>query len=486
MSSLKKNIGLQMSYRVLTIITPLITSPIISRALGAEKIGVYSATQAFANYFMLFAMLGIEYYGQRTIANCRTKSDRSAAFWEIYAVQFVASIFSVTAYYLSAFFWSPSRITIMIIQGLWVVSCLFDINWLYFGVEDFKVTVTRNFIVKIVTVFCIIAFIREPKDLVLYVGIMAGSTAVSQFVLWCNIRKYINYERIQIKECKRHILPIVRLFIPMIALSIYHFMDKTMLDMLSSEAEVGYYYAADKIIYIPLGLITAVGTVMLPRVSSMVSDSKEKTVILLEKSTELSVCMSSAVGFGIAAISREFVPLFFGEGYEKCATLLVIFVPVLLVKALSNIVDQQYLIPAKCDNQYTIAVTGGALVNLICNWFLIPQLGSIGATLGTLMAEFAVLVISIMFARQEINFVKMFFKQSYYILFGLIMFFTVRLLDSHIRIDSNLIRLILMIATGGLTYCILCFILWFNLKDKSVFGKIVALLPKAGRKEKDE
>ena len=60
MSSLKKNIGLQMSYRVLTIITPLITSPIISRALGAEKIGVYSATQAYANYFMLFAMLGIE------------------------------------------------------------------------------------------------------------------------------------------------------------------------------------------------------------------------------------------------------------------------------------------------------------------------------------------------------------------------------------------------------------------------------------------
>ena len=484
MSSLKKNIGLQMSYRVLTIITPLITSPIISRALGAEKIGVYSATQAFANYFMLFAMLGVEYYGQRTIANCRTRADRTDAFWEIYAVQFVASMFSVVVYYLSAFFWLPSRITIMIIQGLWVVSCLFDINWLYFGVEDFKVTVTRNFIVKIITVFCIIAFIREPKDLVLYVGIMAGSTAVSQLVLWCNIGKYINFERIQIKKCKRHVLPIVRLFIPMIALSIYHFMDKTMLDMLSSESEVGYYYAADKIIYIPLGLITAVGTVMLPRVSSMISDSKERTELLLEKSTELSICMSSAVGFGIAAISRVFVPLFFGEGYEKCATLLVIFVPVLFVKALSNIVDQQYLIPAKCDNQYTIAVTGGALVNLICNWVLIPQLGSIGATLGTLMAEFAVLVISIMYARQEINFVKMFFKQSYYILFGLIMFFTVRLLDSHIYIDSNLIRLILMIATGGLTYCILCFILWFNLKDKSAFGKFVALLPKAGRKEK--
>lgn len=103
----------------------------------------------------------------------------------------------------------------------------------------------------------------------------------------------------------------------MIALSIYHFMDKTMLDLLSTEAEVGYYYAADKIIYIPLGLITAIGTVMLPRISSIVGESKEKTEKLLSKSTELSICMSCAVGFGIAAIARVFVPLFLAKGMRN-------------------------------------------------------------------------------------------------------------------------------------------------------------------------
>ena len=122
MSSLKKNIGLQMSYRVLTIITPLITSPIISRALGAEKIGVYSATQAYANYFMLFAMLGIEYYGQRSIASTQTRNERSVMFWEIYAVQCGASIASIVIYYLSAYFWSSTRVTILMIQGLWVIA----------------------------------------------------------------------------------------------------------------------------------------------------------------------------------------------------------------------------------------------------------------------------------------------------------------------------------------------------------------------------
>lgn len=64
MSSLKKNIGLQMSYRMLTIITPLITSPIISRALGADKIGIYSATQAFANILCFLRCLALSIMGK--------------------------------------------------------------------------------------------------------------------------------------------------------------------------------------------------------------------------------------------------------------------------------------------------------------------------------------------------------------------------------------------------------------------------------------
>lgn len=227
MSSLKKNIGLQMSYRVLTIITPLITSPIISRALGAEKIGVYSATQAYANYFMLLAMLGIEYYGQRSIASTQTRNERSVMFWEIYAVQCGASIASIVIYYLSAYFWSSTRVTILMIQGLWVISCLFDINWLFFGVEDFKTTVTRNFIVKVATVCCIILFIRKPSDLCLYALIMAGSTAISQLLLWTKTVKYVDFQKVQFAQIKKHFWPIIRLFVPMIALSIYHFMDKS-------------------------------------------------------------------------------------------------------------------------------------------------------------------------------------------------------------------------------------------------------------------
>ena len=81
--SIKTNLSYQIIYRILTIITPLITSPYLSRVLGVEKLGVFSATYAQANYFILIAMLGVEYYGNRTIAVCNSDKELKVKFWEI-------------------------------------------------------------------------------------------------------------------------------------------------------------------------------------------------------------------------------------------------------------------------------------------------------------------------------------------------------------------------------------------------------------------
>ena len=55
-------------YQILIIVLPLITTPYISRVLGAENIGIYSYTISVATYFILFGSLGIATYGQREIA----------------------------------------------------------------------------------------------------------------------------------------------------------------------------------------------------------------------------------------------------------------------------------------------------------------------------------------------------------------------------------------------------------------------------------
>ena len=90
---LRKNLIYNIFYQILIIILPLITAPYISRVLGSHNVGVYSYTQAFANYFYLFAMLGVNNYGNRTIAAVRDdRYEVSKTFWEIFSFQFILGL----------------------------------------------------------------------------------------------------------------------------------------------------------------------------------------------------------------------------------------------------------------------------------------------------------------------------------------------------------------------------------------------------------
>ena len=328
----------------------------------------------------------------------------------------------------------------------------------------------RNFFVKIVTVISIVLFVRDPSDLPLYVAIMAGGTAFSELILWFSLRRRIKLERVHWSKVWPHIIPILRLFIPVIAISLFHIMDKTMLDVLSTESEAGYYYAVDKIVYIPLGVIMAISTVMLTRISYVLNnESHERARQLLEKSVELVIFITCAVTFGIAAISKEFIPFFFGPGYGPCIVLMYWLLPVLLIKAMSDLVRTQYLIPAKKDNLFTKAVFCGAGTNIIVNALLIPSLGAKGAVIGTLTAEIVVLIVQVFGCNKEVPFSRMFIKQLPYALCGIIMLLCVRLLAENVQIGSVLFKLILMICFGAIIYMAMCGVLWIIKKNDSIF-----------------
>ena len=86
--SVSKNYLYNMAYQILAILLPLITTPYLSRVLGAESIGIYSYTYSIATYFVLFGTLGVALYGQREIAYVQDNSKkRSIVFWEIFLLK---------------------------------------------------------------------------------------------------------------------------------------------------------------------------------------------------------------------------------------------------------------------------------------------------------------------------------------------------------------------------------------------------------------
>ena len=59
--SVSTNYIYNLLYQIFIIILPIITTPYLSRVLGAEGIGIYSYTTSIITYFTLVGSLGITY-----------------------------------------------------------------------------------------------------------------------------------------------------------------------------------------------------------------------------------------------------------------------------------------------------------------------------------------------------------------------------------------------------------------------------------------
>ena len=144
LSSVKKNYLYSVAFQILIIILPLITSPYISRVLGADLLGVQSYYFSVASYFYMFAMLGVNNYGNRSIARVRdNKEELSKTFWSIYLLQFICALLVSGAFLFYVFIIEKNNKTIAFINGLYILSGMFEINWLFFGLEKFKIKIGR-------------------------------------------------------------------------------------------------------------------------------------------------------------------------------------------------------------------------------------------------------------------------------------------------------------------------------------------------------
>ena len=452
MSSIKKNFLYNVAYQLLLILLPLITTPYVSRVLGAGGVGIYSYTYTVANYFMLIAMLGVKNYGNRGIAAVRDDPEAlSRTFWEIYGLQLLCSTVTLVVYLIATAFLEPQIRLILVVQGIYVLTGLLDISWLFFGLEQFKLTVTRNILVKLATLGCIFLFVRTPSDLWKYTLILVLGTLLSQSYLWLYLKRFVHWSRPTLRRMLRHLPGELILFVPVIAVSLYKMMDKIMLRHMSSYAQVGFYESSEKILNIPTGIITALGTVMLPRMSNLAARSKDdQSLRYIRSSMSLTMFLACGMAFGIAGIAPRLVPIFLGEEYLYCIDLLIVLSPTVLFIAWANVIRTQYLIPHHHDRSYIISVVLGAVVNLIINALLIPRMAAIGAAIGTVCAEATVCLCQTLMVRKQLQ-IGTYLKEGLpFLVLGLGMYALLQGLSP--LFHSHAVALVALIGIGGSAY----------------------------------
>lgn len=478
--SIAKNYLYNLSYQILVMILPLITTPYVSRVLGANNIGIYSYTLSITTFFILFGSLGIALYGQREIAyQQEDKSKYSYTFWEIVILRCITMAIALVIYYFTFAIGNNDYNLYYKILIVELLGNMIDISWFFQGLEEFKKTVLRNTLIKLISLVLILTLVKKPDDLPIYYIIYVTATFLGNLSLWLYLPIYLKKVDIKKLNIYKHLKPTISLFVPQIAVQLYTILDKTMIGtIISDKSEVGYYDQAQKVIKMLLTIVTSLGTVMMPRIANTFANGdKEKVNEYMKKSFRMVFFLSLPLIFGILAVANVFVPFFFGQGYEKAGTIMKVISPIILFIGLSNVTGTQYLLPTKRQKEYTTSVICGAVVNLIMNSLLIWKYGAIGAAVGTVLAEFTVMSVQLYFTRNDFKFKKMLLLSKNYVISSVFMYISCVIVGYFIK--NGTISLFMQVLVGALIYG---FIL-LSMKDEFVIEILDRVKNKLCRKK---
>lgn len=451
--SIKKNFIYSTAYQILTVITPFITAPYLSRVLGAEGIGIQSYTGSIQSIFLLFAALGTSSYGSREISIHRDNiRERSKIFWEIELMVVCTTSAALVGWLALCIFAAGYRVFYCVLS-IGVLANMFDIAWFFNGIEQFRLTVIRNSIFKILGIVLMFLLIKNEEDLLLYIFILAVTTMLSNLSLWPYMRNYlvhVNYRELRIG---RHFKETLIYFVPTIATSVYTILDKTLLGLITSDAtQNGYYQQAEKIINLAKSIVfTAINSVVGVRNAFLFTEKRfDEIHRKIEISFNFIFFMGFACCFGIMGVAKTFVPVFFGPGYDQVIGLLYVFAPIIVIIGISNCLGSQYYTPCGKRKESTRYLIAGSLVNLFLNLLFIPKYGAVGAAVASVIAETVVTVLYVYFSCGYGNVHLLMRTGSKKLAAGVIMFCIVFVMNT---LEMNSIALlVLQVVVGALTY----------------------------------
>ena len=459
-----KNYLYNLSYQTLTIILPIITVPYVTRIFTSEDLGNYGFYNSIVSYFSLFAMLGIGLYGTKQIASA---SDVSNTFWNIYAIQLIASVLAMSVYVIAIFSIPQMSGMIPLILGVTLFSKMIDISWLFAGKEDFKKITLRNVIIRVIGVISIFTFIKSSGDLYLYVFLIVIFDFLGQLVMWVPAKKFLNRPIFNCKNIKKNIHPVVLLFLPQVAVSLYVVLDRTLLGILGSYSDVGIYEQGQKLISILLKVVSSLGAVMLPRVANLLSERRDKEAQnMVRFSFILYNLIIFPMIFGLISINEVFIKLFLGKNFQDVKYVLYIIVFNIMLIGWTNILGYQVLVVRNKNKEFMLSTTIPAFVSVAVNIVVIPFFGYIGASITAVIVELLAFTIQWYYSRNIINKNLLFNKDLVKIVCSsLVMFGAVMLCKMTLGFDG-IVGLVIYLAVGGISYLGMLFLLrTVNIKE---------------------
>ena len=245
---------------------------------------------------------------------------------------------------------------------------------------------------------------------------------------------------------------------PSVATRVYLTLNKTALGVIAGATAAGYYSNSDNLIQIVISIVTATGTVILPRAASEFAKGNENEIKrMLYVSFDFVSCLSIPMAFGVAAIALKLSTFFYGKGFAPVGPVMMIESFIIVLVAWSNAIGIQYLLPIHRTKDYTKSLIVSAIFSIVVNIPLIMTWGLHGAMITTVLCEGLVTIYQLFTVRKELSVFKLFEDVPKFLFAGIIMFILVFLINSNW--NFNFITMVIEVFVGVVTYGVILVLL---------------------------
>ena len=402
--SLKKNAFYSVLRVFLNLVFPLITFPYASRILSPEGIGKVNFSNTIMTYFILLGGLGIGGYATREAVKLRDNENQLSKFFkEIISINLICCAIAYLLFFISLF--SITKLhnyqSLLLALSINIFFSVVSIEWIYTAHEDFKYLTIRSFIVQLISLIYLFIFVHTKDDIIQYAFFGIIINTANNVINYFTVGKYINFKSKSNLELKKHLKPVFIFFGITVVTSIYTMFDTSMLGFLSNDIEVGYYTASTKLGHMVLSMLTAITVVLLPRLTDYAQNNdKERFTALVQKCLNVLLLLSIPMTTGLILLSKPIILLLSGEQYLPSVPSMQIISPIIIITSLGSLIGAQILPSLGKEKISFYSYIAGAVTNITLNGIFIPKLGSLGAAIGTVCAEFIVTLIQCIYVRK--------------------------------------------------------------------------------------
>lgn len=409
--SLLYNSFFNILYKLINAIYPLVTSAYVARILAPSIIGEIMFSQTILTYFTTVASLGIPTYGIKVIASVHDNHEiTNKRFTELFMINLGSSIICLLVYFIFiTCFNEISDFKVMLCFSVILLLNIFNVDWLYQGLEDYKYIAVRNLIVKIVTLILLFLFVKNNGDYLLYTMILIVGICGNYIFNAINLRKYVRFDFKNINFTK-HFKPVFILLFVALTTEVYILLDSTMIGIWCNKSDIAFYSNGTKIIRTIFAFLSAAIAVNLPRLSYNNNNDYQSYNKLANQGIKLLLFLSVPASIAVFLLAKPLVLVLFGNAFQNTIIVVRILSLLIFVFSIAYSMGHIVLISVNKEDWILKATITGAIVNFCLNIVLINAIGYIGAVIASLVAE---IIVTLVLLRKSLNSIKILIETRY-------------------------------------------------------------------------